>query len=72
MVTPLILRMFIYQIALMLVVVSIHPPLLRTLGFNPTCFWLIMFLNVTVGGKLPPFGYAIFAFQAVVDRLPIG
>ena len=31
-----------------------------------------MLLNVTVGGKSPPFGYVIFAFQGAADQLTIG
>lgn len=28
-------------------------------------FWLLMLLNVTIGGMTPPFGYALFAFKGV-------
>jgi len=63
--------MFIDQIALMLVIIPIYQPLLGTLGFDPIWFWLIMLLNVTVGGISPPFGYVIFAFQGAADRVSI-
>jgi TRAP-type C4-dicarboxylate transport system permease large subunit len=68
---PFILCMFIDQIALMLVVIPIYQPLLTTLGFDPIWFWLIMLLNVTVGGISPPFGYVIFAFQGAADNVKI-
>ena len=68
---PFLLCMFIDQIALMLVVIPIYQPLLGTLGFDPIWFWLIMLLNVTVGGISPPFGYVIFAFQGAADNLKI-
>ncbi len=69
---PFLLCMFIDQIALMLVVIPIYQPLLATLGFDPLWFWLIMLLNVTVGGISPPFGYVIFAFQgAAADKVTI-
>lgn len=68
---PFILCMFIDQIALMLVVIPIYQPLLTTLGFDPIWFWLIMLLNVTVGGISPPFGYVIFAFQGAADKVKI-
>jgi len=71
MLIPFILCMFIDQIALMLVVIPIYQPLLGTLGFDPVWFWLIMLLNVTVGGISPPFGYVIFAFQGAADRVTI-
>jgi len=72
MVIPFILCMFIDQIALMMVVIPIYQPLLVTLGFDPIWFWLIMLLNVTVGGISPPFGYVLFAFQGAADRVTIG
>lgn len=71
MLIPFILCMFIDQIALMLVIIPIYQPLLGTLGFDPIWFWLIMLLNVTVGGISPPFGYVIFAFQGAADRVSI-
>ena len=71
MVIPFILCMFIDQIALMLVVIPIYQPLLGTLGFDPIWFWLIMLLNVTVGGISPPFGYVIFAFQGAAEKVTI-
>ena len=71
MLIPFILCMFIDQIALMLVVIPIYQPLLSTLGFDPVWFWLIMLLNVTVGGISPPFGYVIFAFQGAADKVTI-
>ncbi len=72
MIIPFIMCMFIDQIALMMVVIPIYQPLLTTLGFDPIWFWLIMLLNVTVGGISPPFGYVIFAFQGAADKVTIG
>jgi len=71
MLIPFLLCMFIDQIALMLVIIPIYLPLLPTLGFDPIWFWLIMLLNVTLGGISPPFGYVIFAFQGSAERVPI-
>ncbi len=68
---PFVLCMFVDQIALMLVVIPIYQPLLATLGFDPLWFWLIMLLNVTVGGISPPFGYVIFAFQGAAEKVSI-
>ncbi len=69
MLIPFILCMFIDQIALMLVVIPIYQPLIKTLEFDPIWFWLLMLLNVTVGGITPPFGYTIFAFKGATDRV---
>ncbi|MEX2453862.1 MAG: TRAP transporter large permease [Rhodospirillaceae bacterium] len=71
MLIPFILCMFIDQIALMLVVIPIYQPLLTTLGFDPIWFWLLMLLNVTVGGITPPFGYTIFAFKGATERITL-
>lgn len=57
--------MFIDQVALMLVVIPIYLPVVETIGFDPIWFWLLMLLNVVVGGITPPFGYAMFAFKGV-------
>jgi tripartite ATP-independent transporter DctM subunit len=55
--------LFIDQVAVMLVIIPIYMPLVAVLGFDPLWFWLLMLLNVTVGGITPPFGYAMFAFK---------
>jgi tripartite ATP-independent transporter DctM subunit len=72
MLIPFILCMFIDQIALMLVVIPIYQPLLATFGFDQIWFWLLMLLNVTVGGITPPFGYTIFAFKGAAQDVPLG
>lgn len=71
MLIPFILCMFIDQIALMLVVIPIYGPLLTTLGFDPIWFWLLMLLNVTVGGITPPFGYTMFAFKGAAPDVAL-
>ena len=72
MLIPFILCMFIDQLGLMLVIIPIYLPLLGTLGFDPIWFWLIMLLNVTVGGITPPFGYTMFAFKGAAPQVPLG
>ncbi len=66
MVLVFVFCMFIDQVALMLIVIPIYEPMVGVLGFDPIWFWLLMLLNVTLGGITPPFGYAMFAFKAVV------
>jgi TRAP-type C4-dicarboxylate transport system permease large subunit len=58
---------FIDQVALMLVVIPIYLPIVEALAFDPIWFWLLMLLNVTIGGMTPPFGYALFAFKGVAS-----
>lgn len=57
--------LFIDQVALMLVVIPIFLPVVTALQFDPIWFWLMMLLNVTLGGITPPFGYAMFTFKGV-------
>ena len=71
MVIPFFLCMFIDQVALMMVLIPIYQPLLTTLGFDSVWFWLLMLLNVTVGGITPPFGYTMFAFKGAVPHIPL-
>ena len=63
--------MFIDQVALMLVIIPIYEPMVATLGFDPIWFWLLMLLNVTLGGITPPFGYAMFTFKGVVPDVDL-
>lgn len=61
--------MFIDQVALMLVVIPIYLPVVEALQFDPMWFWLMMLLNVVIGGITPPFGYAMFAFKGVAPEV---
>ena len=63
--------LFIDQVAVMLVIIPIYAPLVALLGFDPVWFWLLMLLNVTVGGITPPFGYAMFAFRGAAPQVPM-
>ena len=63
--------LFIDQVAVMLVIIPIYAPLVALLGFDPLWFWLLMLLNVTVGGITPPFGYAMFAFRGAAPQVPM-
>lgn len=63
--------LFIDQVAVMLVIIPIYAPIVLLLGFDPLWFWLLMLLNVTVGGITPPFGYAMFAFRGAAPDVPM-
>lgn len=63
--------LFIDQVAVMLVIIPIYMPLIGVLGFDPLWFWLLMLLNVTIGGITPPFGYAMFAFKGARQDVPM-
>lgn len=61
---PFVLCMFLDQIALLLILIPIYAPLLVTFGFDPTVFWTLFLLNLSLGAITPPFGYALFALSA--------
>lgn len=71
MLIPFILCMFLDQVALLLVLIPIYQPMLTSLGFDSIWFWLLMLLNVTVGGISPPFGYTMFAFKGAVPHIAL-
>ena len=63
--------LFVDQVAVMLVIIPIYLPIVGALGFDPLWFWLLMLLNVTIGGITPPFGYAMFAFRGAAPDTPM-
>lgn len=69
MLVPFILCMFIDQLGLMLVVIPIYLPIIKSLGFDPVWFWLLFLLNITLGAITPPFGYVMFAVKAAAPNL---
>jgi tripartite ATP-independent transporter DctM subunit len=66
-----VMCMFIDQIALMLILVPMYRPLVDSAGFDPIWFWLLVLLNLTVGGITPPFGYTMFAFKGSAPKVTL-
>ncbi|MBL1422578.1 MAG: TRAP transporter large permease [Alphaproteobacteria bacterium] len=66
-----VLCMFIDQIALMLVLVPIYKPLIEAVGLDPLWFWILVLLNLSVGGITPPFGYTMFALKATIPEVSL-
>ncbi|MBL3609376.1 TRAP transporter large permease [Rhodovulum sulfidophilum] len=69
---PLVLCMFIDQIAFLLMAVPLYEPLVSALGYDPIWFWTIFLINLTVGGVTPPFGYTLFALSAAAPNISVG
>ena len=69
MLIPLVLCMFIDQIAFMLLAVPIYQPIVAALDFDPIWFWTLFMINLTVGSLTPPFGYTLFALKGANERL---
>lgn len=69
MLLPFVLCMFIDQLGLMLVLIPIYLPIVKTLDFDPVWFWLLFLLNITLGAITPPFGYVMFAVKAAAPEV---
>ena len=69
MLIPLILCMFIDQIAFMLLAVPIYQPIVAAMDFDPIWFWTLFLINLTVGSLTPPFGYTLFALKGAVEGM---
>ena len=67
MLIPLVLCMFIDQIAFMLLAVPIYVPVVAAMGYDPIWFWTLFLINLTVGSLTPPFGYTLFALRGASD-----
>jgi tripartite ATP-independent transporter DctM subunit len=68
---PFVLFMFLDQIALMLVLVPIYMPILKTYGVDEIWFWTLFLVVATVGGISPPFGYTLFAMKTAAPEVPM-
>jgi tripartite ATP-independent transporter DctM subunit len=68
---PFVLFMFLDQLALMMVLVPIYQPIIRTYGFDELWFWTLFLVMATVGGLTPPFGYILFALKSAAPDVPL-
>jgi tripartite ATP-independent transporter DctM subunit len=68
---PFVLFMFLDQIALMLVLVPIYMPILKSYGIDEIWFWTLFLVVATVGGISPPFGYTLFAMKSAAPEVPM-
>lgn len=71
MLLPLILCMFIDQIAFMLLAIPLYAPIVKAYDFDPTWFWTMFLINLTIGSVTPPFGYTLFALKGASDELSL-
>jgi tripartite ATP-independent transporter DctM subunit len=69
MLIPLVLCMFIDQIAFMLLAVPIYQPIVAAMGYDPIWFWTLFLINLTVGSLTPPFGYTLFALKGAAEGM---
>ena len=71
MLLPFILCIFVDQIAIMMILIPIYDPLIKTLGFDPVWFWMQFLIIMVAGSITPPFGYIIFALKAAVPEVSL-
>lgn len=71
MATVFVFCMFMDQLALMLIAVPVYSPLIAHFGFDPTWFWMLFLINITLGGITPPFGYTMFVFKSVTPDVSL-
>lgn len=69
MLIPLVLCMFIDQIAFMLLAIPIYSPIVAAMEFDSIWFWTLFLINLTVGSVTPPFGYTLFALKGAADGM---
>jgi tripartite ATP-independent transporter DctM subunit len=69
MAVPLVLCMFIDQIAFMLLAIPLYVPIVGVYGFDPIWFWTMFLIILTIGSITPPFGYTLFAMKGSSDAL---
>jgi TRAP-type C4-dicarboxylate transport system permease large subunit len=69
MAVPLVLCMFIDQIAFMLLAIPLYVPIVGVYGFDPIWFWTMFLIILTIGSITPPFGYTLFAIKGSSDAL---
>ncbi|MBI4286388.1 MAG: TRAP transporter large permease subunit [Chloroflexi bacterium] len=71
MVVMLLMGCFIEALPMVMILVPIFFPVIRTLGLNPIWFAVLMMLNTEIGGLTPPFGIYIFTLKGVAPEVPM-
>ena len=60
-----ILGMFVDWIAILLILIPILNPVVRSLGFDPLWFAMVVCINLQMSYLTPPFAYSIFYLKGV-------
>jgi len=59
---------FMDVVSIMMIVLPIFVPVVRSLGFNPVWFAVVFLLNIEMGGTSPPFGMSLFVMKGVAPK----
>lgn len=61
----MLLGMFMEPMSIMMVTLPLFMPIVRTIGFDPVWFGVIMLLNMEMAVTSPPFGLGLFVMKGV-------
>jgi len=64
----LFLGTFMEQISIMMITFPIFMPIIRTIGFNPLLFGLLVLLSLEISLTTPPFGFLLFVMKGIAPR----
>ena len=65
MLVVLILGCFMEPVSIMLITIPIFMPVVKSLGFDPIWFAVVMLMNIEVATISPPFGLVLFVMKGV-------
>lgn len=68
---PFVLFMLLDAVSLMLVIIPLFHPIVKSLGFDPVWFWTIFLVNSSLGAMTPPFGVVLFAMKGATHDIPL-
>ena len=59
---------FMDVVSIMMIVLPIFVPLVRSFGFSPVWFAVLFLLNIEMAGTSPPFGMSLFVMKGVAPK----
>jgi len=68
MIILMILGTFMEQVSMMMVTIPIFLPLIKSLGYDPIWFALLMLLNLEMAMSTPPFGMLLFVMKGSAPK----
>jgi len=61
----IILGFFLDQISIIMLAAPLYLPVVKTLGFEPLWFGIVLLITIELGVKTPPFGLLLFVLKGV-------
>lgn len=68
MIIVFVLGMFVDWIAILLILIPVLSPIIKSLGFDPLWFALLVCINLQTSYLTPPFAYSIFYLKGVAPK----